>query len=143
MAQAILTGLAILPVGIDGVGSYLGFWESSQFMRILSGCLVGAIAPGFLLLAGNFDPKGENTAAIYEKNGELLALMGVSAAFGLCLWAGLPFMGIGAVFSIVGEVLLWGGLVWLVLKNLRKDKPCWGISLLISFGGLFLMGGLV
>lgn len=139
-----MTGFAILPIGIDGVGSYLGFWESSQLMRILSGCLVGAIVPGFLLMAGNFDPKGKNERPIYEGTAELLLLMAVSVGFGLSLLAGLPLQGIGAVISVAGEVLLWGGLIWLILKNLlKKNLPYWKISLVISVVGLYVIGGLV
>ena len=69
----------------------------------------------------------------------------VSVGSGLCLWAGFPLGGIGASVSVAGEVLLWGGLVWLILKNLLKDKEilCWKISIVISFVGLFVIGGLV
>lgn len=143
LQQAVVTGAAILPVGLDGVGSYLGFWESSQLMRVLTGSLVGAIVPGFLLMAGNFDPKRENRTPIYEKTAEILLLLAGTVFFGLCLWLGL-LLPIGAVFSVVGEVLLWGGLVWLVLKNLlRASKiPIWKISLAVSFAGLWIIGGL-
>lgn len=145
VTQAVLTGLAILPVGVDGVGSYLGFWESSQLMRILTGSLVGAIVPGFLLMAGNFDPKKGNELLVYKGTGELLLLMAVSIGFGLCLLAGLPLQGLGAVISVAGEVFLWGGVVWLVLKSIfrKRELPFWGISLLIAFVVLFTVGGLV
>ncbi len=145
LQQAVVTGAAILPVGLDGVGSYLGFWESGQLMRVLTGSLVGVIVPGFLLMAGNFDPKRENRTPIYEKTAEMLFLMAVSVVFGICLWLGLPLQPIGAVLSVMGEVLLWGGLVWLVLKNLLQDSkiPCWKIALAVSFAGLWIIGGLV
>ena len=143
LLQAILTGLVILPVGIDGVGSYLGFWESSQLMRVLTGSLVGSIAPGFLLIAGNFDPKRENTELIYRNTAELLFLMMISVGFGLLLWAGIPFYGIGAAISVAGEVILWGSVVWLLLKNLSKRKDLWLISILIAFAVLFAVGGIV
>ena len=146
MQQAVATGASILPVGLDGVGSYLGFWESSQLMRILTGSLMGGAVPGFLLMAGNYDPQRENRMPIYEKTTEMLFLMAVSVVFGICLWLGLPLQPIGAVLSVMGEVLLWGGLVWLLLKNLLQDDskiPCWKISLAVSFVGLFMIGGLV
>lgn len=144
LQQAVVTGTAILPVGLDGVGSYLGFWESSQLMRILTGSLVGAVVPGFLLMAGNFDPKRENRTPIYEKTAELLLLSVVAVFFGICLWLDL-LRPVGAVFSVMGEVLLWGGLVWLVLKNLLQDSkiPLWKIALAVSFVGLWIIGGLV
>ena len=143
--EAALTAFAVLPVGVDGIGSYLGFWESSQLLRILTGSMVGAVVPGFLLLAVNFDPKGQESLPIYEKGTELLWLMALSVGFGLCLWAGLPLHGLGAVISVIGEVLLWGGLVWLVLKNLLQDRkiPYWRISLAAAAIGLFVIGGLI
>ncbi len=143
--EAALTAFAVLPVGVDGVGSYLGFWQSSQFLRILTGSMVGAVVPGFLLLAVNFDPKKKEALPVYEKGTELLLLMVLSVGFGLCLWAGLSFYVIGAVISVIGEVLLWGSLVWLVLKNLLKDRkiPYWRISMAAAVIGLFAIGGLV
>lgn len=72
--QAMLTALMILPIGMDGLGSYFGFWESNQLMRVLSGSLVGAVVPGFLLLAVNFDPAQGNKQPIYAHTTELLLL---------------------------------------------------------------------
>ena len=142
LQQAVLTGAAILPVGLDGVGSYLGLWESTQLMRVLTGSLVGAVVPGFLLMAGNFDPKRENVMPIYEKTAETVLLLAASVVFGICLWLGL-LQPVGAVLSVMGEVLLWGGLVWLVWKNLLQGMLLWKIALAVSFVGLFMMGGLV
>lgn len=143
--QAMLTAGMILPIGIDGIGSYLGFWESSQLMRVLSGSLVGAVVPGFLLLAVNFDPTQKNEMPIYEKTTEMLLLLAVSAGLGIGLWLGLPLAGLLAVFSVAGEVLLWGGFVWLILKTLfgKKSLPFWRISLAVAFLGLYAIGGLV
>lgn len=139
--QAMLTALMILPIGIDGLGSYLGFWESNQLMRVLSGSLVGAVVPGFLLLAVNFDPVQGNKQPIYEHTTELLLLLLLSAGLGFGLW----LAGVLAVASVLGEILLWGGFVWLLLKNLcgRKRLPFWQISLAAAFLGLYVIGGLM
>lgn len=143
--QAVLTSMAILPVGLDGLGSYLGFWESSQLMRILTGSLVGAVVPGFLLMAGSFEPKQGNEMPVYANTAELLLLMGIALGFGCFLWIGLPVKRIGAVISIFGEVLLWGGVVWLLLKNSLEKwlLPCWKVSIAVSFFCLFVVGGLI
>lgn len=143
--QAMLTALMILPIGIDGLGSYLGFWESNQLMRVLSGSLVGAVVPGFLLLAVNFDPVQGNKQPIYAHTTELLLLLLLSAGLGFGLWLGLPLAGVLAVASVLGEILLWGGFVWLLLKNLcgRKRLPFWQISLAAAFLGLYAIGGLM
>ena len=145
VVQALLTGVAILPVGIDGAGSYLGFWESSQMMRIFSGSLVGAVVPGFLLMAVNVDSRKRNEMQIYEKTAELLFLMVIAVGFGMMLYAGVTICSIGAVISVAGEVLLWGGVVWLFLKSICKDKafPYWRFSLFVSSVLLFLIGGLI
>ena len=132
----MLTALMILPIGIDGLGSYLGFWESSQLMRVLSGSLVGAV---------NFDPAQGNKQPIYEHTTELLLLLLLSAGLGFGLWLGLPLAGVLAVASVLGEILLWGGFAWLLLKNLcgRKRLPFWQISLAAAFLGLYTIGGLM
>ena len=145
IGQAVLTGCAILPLGVDGVGSYLGFWESSQWMRVLSGSLAGVIVPGFLLMAVNYDPQKRNEMLIYEKTAELLFLMVIAVGFGMLLYVDMPIGVIAGVISILGEVLLWGGAVWLFLKSACKNKkiPYWGISLVVSASVLFLVGGLI
>lgn len=145
LTQAVITGMMILPIGIDGTGSYLGFWESSQGMRIFTGSLVGAVTPGFLLMAGNFEPQKENESLVYEDTMNLLFLMVISVGYGVCLMAGIPAYGISALMCVLGEGMLWGGAVWLILKNLLKKKgfPYWKVSVGIAFVVLFLMGGLV
>jgi uncharacterized membrane protein len=39
----ILIILGIIPIGIDGIGQLLGFWESTNFMRVITGSLVGIV----------------------------------------------------------------------------------------------------
>ena len=140
--QSMLMLLCIVPMAADGFCSYAGLWESNQFLRILTGSLIGAVVPGLLLLAGNFDPVGGNEKPIYESTKELIFLPAFSAAFGLSIWAGLPLQAIGAVVSIVGEVCLWGSVLWLVLKSLfRKNLRM--LSLVLAFGIIFIVGGLI
>lgn len=145
-AQTWLTALMILPIALDGLGSYLGFWESNQWRRVLSGGLVGAVMPGLLLLAMNVDPVREgNTKPIYEKTRELLLLLAGSAALGPGLYWGLPLAGLLALGSVAGEILLWGGVLRLLLGALfsGRDLPLWRISLTVAFSGLYAMGGLM
>lgn len=101
--QAMLTALMILPIGIDGLGSYFGFWESNQLLRVLSGSLVGAVVPGFLLLAVNFDPVQGNKQPIYEHTMELLLK-------NLCGRKRLPFWQISLAAAFLGLYAI-GGLM--------------------------------
>jgi len=44
--------VAIVPIGIDGVGQLFGLWESSNIIRVITGLLIGivcGIAIGFIL----------------------------------------------------------------------------------------------
>lgn len=101
--QAMLTALMILPIGMDGLGSYFGFWESNQLLRVLSGSLVGAVVPGFLLLAVNFDPVQGNKQPIYEHTTELLLK-------NLCGRKRLPFWQISLAAAFLGLYTI-GGLM--------------------------------
>ena len=105
----------------------------------------GGGCPRFLLLAVNFDPVQGNKQPIYEHTTELLLLLLLSAGLGFGLWLGLPLAGVLAVASVLGEIFLWGGFVWLLLKNLcgRKRLPFWQISLAAAFLGLYTIGGLM
>ncbi len=144
-AQTWLTALMILPIALDGLGSYLGFLESNQWRRVLSGGLVGTVMPGLLLLAMNVDPIRKNTKPIYEKTREMLLLLAGSAALGLGLYLGLPLAGLLALASVAGEILLWGGVLRLLLGTLfgGRDLPLWRISLTVAFLGLYAVGGLM
>ena len=145
MQQALLTAAAILPVSIDGLGSYLGFWESSQLMRLLTGSLAGAILPGMLLLAVNFDPSGENAIMLYADTKELLLLLGIAGGVGFSLWAGFPFYRVASVLSVAGEVLFWSGILWLLLRlaGNRRRLPFWRISIVCTMMLLLWIGGLI
>ena len=44
--------LSILPIGVDGIGQLLNFWESNNILRIISGLLIGTtcgIAIGIII----------------------------------------------------------------------------------------------
>ena len=143
VTQIFLMLLCIIPMATDGFCSYIGLWESNQLLRVLTGSLIGAVVPGLLLLAGNFDPVGKSDKAIYETTKELLFVTAFSGIFALCLWLGLPLQGIGAILSIVGEVCLWAGVLWLILKNIfgKKKLPLRRISLVLAFCIIFAVGG--
>lgn len=142
--QLFLTVCGILPMAADGFCSYAGFWESNAFLRVVTGSLMGAALPGLLLLAGNFDPVGNHDSLIYEDTKEQLVPMAGSVLFGIGLWLGLPLAGAGAVLSILGEVCLWAGVLWLLLKTIcgGRSLPLYGLSLVLAFGILFTIGGM-
>ena len=148
--QAMLTALMILPIGIDGLGSYFGFWESNQLLRVLSGSLVGAVVPGFLLLAFNFGPcAGQQTIRFMSAyNGAASALLlRRRLGFGHN-WLGLPPL----VERTCDCFCFWGKFLsgeacpqLLLKKSLWREKqlPFTCKSLAAAFLGLYAIGGLM
>lgn len=134
---------AVLPLAVDGVGSYLGFWQSNGLLRILTGSLLGAALPGFFLLAGNFDPTAEKGTPIFQKTKELVCLLLGAVCLGLLLLQTEALRSLGAVCSILGEVLFWAGVLWLILRSLfpKRQLPLWQGAVLLSFCFLYAVGG--
>ena len=77
----VLAALSFLPIAIDGVGSYLGFWQSNNLLRVLTGALAGYGLPGLFLLAANFSPAKENVNPVYKNTGEQIGLLLAAVAY--------------------------------------------------------------
>ena len=41
--------LAMVPIGIDGLGQLIGLWESSNFIRLLTGFIIGIVSPFYAI----------------------------------------------------------------------------------------------
>lgn len=41
--------LALIPIGIDGTGQLIGFWESTNLSRVVTGAIAGFVVPFYLL----------------------------------------------------------------------------------------------
>ena len=39
----ILLIIAIIPIGVDGVGQLFGLWESTNIIRVITGLLIGFV----------------------------------------------------------------------------------------------------
>lgn len=141
--EMLLTVAALLPLAVDGAGSYLGFWESNQLSRVLSGGLAGVALPALLLLAGNFSPAGKNESLIYASGKELPLLLAIGCGWGLCLWLGVPLYGVGAVMAALGQVAFWGGVLRLLSMPLPLGKARWAVCLPVAAGLLYGIGGLL
>ena len=140
-AAMLLTACALLPIAADGFCSYIGLWESSQFLRVLTGAAAGAATPGLFLLAGNFDPVQEPVRPIYENTKELPVLLAAALLWGLALWLGLPVFAAGAVMSAAGVACFWTGVGYVLLHGLlpRKSLPFWRLSAGLAAAFLWLL----
>jgi uncharacterized membrane protein len=133
----LLGALAFIPISIDGFFSYLGFWESTQLLRVVTGALAGASLSGFFLLGANFMVGAENKKPIFQSFGEQLLVMGMTLLFGIMIWLNMGSYFVTSVIVALGIVYFWANLIYLILKNLAGNRilPFW----LLSFCGSFLI----
>lgn len=144
LSESLLAGLSFLPIAVDGVGSYLGFWQSNSFLRVVTGALAGYGLPALFLLAANFQPGGENLAPVYRNVKEQILLLAVSLAYGLLVWQGvLPYLPV-AVISVFGIVCFYGSFVFLILHLIvqKRKIPVFILSALGSLLIIFIVGGI-
>lgn len=145
LGSSLLAGLSFLPIAIDGVGSYLGFWESTNLMRVVTGAMAGYGLPGLFLLAANFQPGQQNDIPIYTHVWEQAGLLAVTLVYGLLAWRGwLPY-GTVAIITAFGVICFYGSFIYLILRLLagKKRWPVFRLSLLGSLCVIALIGGLI
>lgn len=133
----LLGALSFIPISVDGFFSYLGFWESTQLLRVITGALAGASLTGFLLLGANFDVIGENTRPIFQSIKEQAFIIGTTLVWGILLWLNHGIYLIASSVIVLGIVCFWADFIYLVLKNLAGSRkiPFW----LLSFFGSFII----
>lgn len=139
---AVLAGLCFLPISIDGFFSYLGFWESNPFLRVVTGALAGGALPGFLLLGANFEPTGKNDSPVINGIAEQLAILGVTLLWGLMVWQGKMFYAPAAGILSMGVLCFWALFFYLLMKNLagKKKIPVWLLAFCCSFLIILFIG---
>lgn len=136
--QMLLGACAFIPISIDGFFSYLGFWESTQLLRVVTGALAGSSLCGFLLLGANFDVSGKNMRPIFRSVKEQILIMGITLVWGFLLWLNIGIYIIASGVIILGIICFWTDFVYLILKSIvgNKKLPFW----LLSFcGGFFII----
>ena len=134
----ILGACAFMPISIDGFFSYLGFWESTQLLRVITGALAGASLIGFILLGANFKVTGENNNPIFQSLREQLFVVTATLIWGILIWLNMGSYLLASVIIVLGIVCFWAAFFYLILKNLAGDRklPFW----LLSFcGSLFII----
>jgi len=138
----LLGALAFIPISIDGFFSYLGFWESTQLLRVVTGALAGASLPGFFLLGANFTVGAENNKPIFQSFAEQLLVMGITLLFGVMLWMNIGSYFVTSVIVVLGIVCFWSDLIYLIMKNLSGNGklPFWLLSFCASFFIILTIG---
>lgn len=141
----LLAAFSFVPMAVDGVGSYLGFWESNNFLRVVTGAMAGYGVPALFLLAANFMPTQNNDEPIYRNLKEQILLMLVSIGYGILVWCNvLPYWLI-APLSVVGIICVYGCFWYLILRICTQKHrfPCVPVALLCGMGTVVLVGSLI
>lgn len=139
---AMIGACAFFPIAIDGFFSYMGFWESSQLLRVVTGALAGTSLVGFLLLGANFDVVGNNIQPIFKSVKEQLFLIGITLFWGILLWMNIGDYYFASFVIVLGILCFWAALIYLLIKNLagKRKHPFWLLAFLGSFIIVFLIG---
>lgn len=144
-AVILLVALSFLPIAIDGVGSYLGFWESNNLRRMLTGVCAGYGIPSLFLLVANFQPTGKNDTPIYRNGKEPLGLLAVSVLYAFLVSVGaMPYI-IAASISVMGIILLYGCFWFLILRTLIQNHrfPCFLAALLLGLCTVVVLASVI
>ncbi len=129
--------LSFLPFMVDGVGSYLGLWQSNHFLRITSGALAGYGLPYFFILLLHFEIKGENNKPIYTGVKEQIGLLLVSLMAAVSIYfGGFGLYFVIAIMTSFGVICFYSGF-WALLLSLifgkrLGDKKCLGVSVILA-----------
>lgn len=142
----IIGACSFIPISIDGFFSYAGFWESNQFLRMVTGTFAGVCLPGFMILGANFDVIGDNNRPIYKSASEELLLILVTLLWGILIWLHFGNYFLVSVVIVGGIICFWTNFLYLIIKNLagKRDWHCWrlafctGMIFILSIGVLRL-----
>lgn len=109
MLSAILC-LCMLPMVLDGIGSYTGLIGTSNAQRLFTGGLFGTAIPFFLIPAANFSISSPNRKAVLKKPAELFIAMAASAVLCAAVLEGniIPY--------IVVSMVILSSMIFLIAR---------------------------
>lgn len=147
VSQTLLIVACLLPFIIDGSGSYLHFWKTNNFIRIITGCFAGYSIPMFFLLINNFQITGENKIPIIKNKKEQFLLLCISIVTGLFIYTGLfHFYFIISTIICVGIFLLYTHIFVLLFHlffSKIKNKTIYKVSFLLAFICIYVISNFI
>ncbi|MBS4213286.1 MULTISPECIES: DUF2085 domain-containing protein [Neobacillus] len=131
--------LFMLPLIIDGVGSYAHLFESTNARRLVTGICFGLVLPYFLyplLSAKALEPSSQ---PIINQRKDVLIPLFLSVGLGsLVYWGRLPYYLLDGYIILM--IVIWFSLCSSFLFSRLRVKPLkWVISILSSFAFLSIL----
>ncbi|MEH7501313.1 DUF2085 domain-containing protein [Neobacillus drentensis] len=131
--------LFMVPMMIDGLGSYLHLFESTNVRRLVSGTGFGFVLPYFLypLLSARVLENTSEPVVMGSKD-LLVPLLLCSVLGGLVFWGALPHYVLDSF--IILTVIVWFSLcASFLFSSVRSNRLKWPLSILISLGSLSIL----
>ncbi|MGJ7911294.1 DUF2085 domain-containing protein [Neobacillus sp. LXY-1] len=128
----------MLPLMIDGLGSYLHLFESSNLKRIVTGISFGMVLPYFLYPLLNVKAiESTSTPVITHSLDVLIPLVLSSALGGLVFFGVLPYLMIDGliIVTIIGWFSLIASFVFskIIIKSIKWAFSIMGSILFLTF----------
>lgn len=124
LLQTAFMVLCILPLMIDGVGSYIGLWNSNNLLRIFTGSLCGFVILPFIVLVCNFSVKGNNDIFIFKKIYHTFIIPILCIIIGLIIYFNI-FTELYFLYSLLicfGIFIYYFGIFTLIFKLVFSNK---------------------
>lgn len=134
--------LFLVPMMVDGLGSYLHLFESTNIRRLVSGTSFGFVLPYFLypLLSGRALEDG--SAPVVKDGKDLIVPLLLSCVLGgLFYWGRLPYYLVDS-FIIVTAIVWFSLFAAILFSWVRNRKMKWGLSIFVSLAFLSLLSRL-
>lgn len=146
--QAAVLCILMLPMLVDGVGSYLGMYVTNNTARLLTGVLFGVPIPLFLTPLANFEPAGRNERAVLRDFGELAGILAAALLFSFLILKGyFPYLAAAVLFP-AALLFLLGRISYTVVSMSLRSKRVYRYLLsaaatLCALLALYLLSSLV
>ena len=135
---SILLLLFLLPLMVDGLGSYTHLFESNNIRRLMTGIAFGFVLPYFiypLLSKESLDNKSEPVLKV--RNDLYLPLLISCIIGGLVYFGKVPLLLLNSVMILT--IILWFSLLASFLFSNNKQAFKWTRSILFSISSLSIL----
>lgn len=125
LAETIVMCMLMIPMIVDGAGSYLGAYVTNNTARLLTGALFGLPVPVFLIPAANFKVNSRNEIPVLKSFVELAGIVASVVLICLLVLAGLvPYIILTAIFVVSFLFLIWRISYTVIVRGFRFKSTC-------------------